>query len=213
MNQERKQIPLRAKVAAIVALGGAAALAACGGKGEKADNPAETPTTGPSPTRTVEPTPTPTAIPTIEPTPEPTRFVPKKLSEAEYIHTDYETVLDSLIGNSATDTKGVFELHPDANNVVDDGGNQLTQGRLENNLSRCQSGGDDPRTIELDRTHGCSSLTYRALVIYQKTGYEEFYQLAVNSANYLLTELPQRQAEFDALLEPFAHDASPTLEK
>ena len=73
MNQERKQIPFRAKVAAILALAPAALWAACGGKGETSNSPSESPTIGPSPERTIEPTLNPTAIasPTVRP-PEPT---------------------------------------------------------------------------------------------------------------------------------------------
>lgn len=72
--QERNRIPLRARIAAIVALGGAAALAACGGKSEGGVKTTPTqPANSPVATETIAPTPTtkPTEAPTLEPTPTP----------------------------------------------------------------------------------------------------------------------------------------------
>ena len=103
MNQERKQIPLRAKVAVMVTLGSAAALVACGGKAEKTNNPEITPTIGSSPTRTVENptlTATPIVVSTEIPTAAPTEIPTETPPTFEELLGSYRTAYSKL--DSAT---------------------------------------------------------------------------------------------------------------
>src|SRR3989304_4260749 len=101
---------LGAGAVAAGALGARELLSSGNGEGKAAvvKSPTAEPTNKPPATETIAPTAT------VEPTPspEPTRFVPKKLSEAEYVPTNYQTVLESLTGEN-----GALELHPDYNKI------------------------------------------------------------------------------------------------
>lgn len=161
MSLERKQLPLRARVAAIVALGGAAALAACGGKAEKADNPAETPTTGPSPTRTAEPTPTPTAAPTIEPTQVPTSepTVEIEIPTAEQVKEYYRNAYAQL----------------DSTTLASLPENQ-TLANFERLFNQCVQGGQDPTIDAVAAINGCAGAARNVLEIPGSNEIGEFVQ-------------------------------------
>jgi hypothetical protein len=190
------------QVVAVTFLATSAALAACGGKseGEVKTTPTQ-PANSPVATETIAPTATLESTPT----PEPVQFVPKKLSKAEFVPTRIETVLDDF--NTA------FNL-PGAGNVVDEGGNKLTREELEQILNKCQFGRENSRVgLVADRIHMCSSLALTSMTIYKNTQYEEFYTLAIDTANFFLTQHPESKAEFDNNLQAFGNDSSPVLEK
>lgn len=201
---ERNRIPLKAKIAAIVALGSAAALAACGGKseGEVKTTPTQ-PANSPVATKTITiPTEVSTEAPTIEPTKPPI----KKLAEAEFAPTTFEVVLASV--------DNAFELYPDAGELHFMGGDTpLTRENFNRNLELCKSGDQSNPYPVTGRISGCLNLTERLYYIYREKGYAEFYQASVNAANYFLTELPQWKSKFDESLNISIQDSSPLIDK
>mgnify|MGYP001617336356 FL=1 len=182
------------------AAGATVVLEACGGgKSKKPSNPAETPIIGPSPTRTLEPSPNPTIVPTEAPTVEPTKPPLKKLSEAEFVPTDFPTALKSI--NDA------YEIHKDANEI-----RALTD--INPAIEHCEKGDPSrPAFKEVDMLTGCGNLTLITFYIYQQKNYPEFYQAAVDIANYYLTQRPENKSRFDEFLFPEIKDTSPFLEK
>lgn len=177
---------------------------ACGG----ADTSSSTPDDIKSPTASVlqieSPTPDPriTPVPTEAPTPEATPFQPKALSDAKFVPTSIDSLTESF--NKAIDA------HPEFTSVTPEGHQPVTKEGMRNNVDRCENGvpGDTTPTwiIKLNQ---CSALVYTSSIVYKQLGYEEFYQVAVDAANYFNTELPEKKELFDNSIQTFAHETSP----
>ena len=198
----------------------AVVLAACkGGQGQGVETTPTQPANSPVATETIVPTatvePTPTAIlteaPIAEPTPEQTQFVPKKLSEAQFVETSYDAFLKSV--NDA------YRIHPDAEEVhFTDSEEKITRDKwINNNLTVIKEGDASnpkyPASIEGDRFRASYNLVNFLIFIYKETGYPDFYQASVDVANYYLTERPGNKAQFDETLQNIIHDTSPSIEK
>lgn len=183
---ERNRIPLKAKIAAIVALGGAAALAACGGKGNSEEPSPTQPDHSPVATERI---PNPTAVPTEAPTVEPKPVSPedaKPILSAPFVPTDFDTVKRSV--------DLAYERHPDAYNFKSQ---SLTFPKSEINsiLEGCYYGfppQDPPRADSFS----CGVLVRVFYGHYMQSGYEEFYQAALSTNNFFLTTQPERRDEF-----------------
>ena len=192
-----------AGIGAVVAgaLGARELLSSGNGEGKAAvvKSPTAEPTNKPPATETIAPTAT------VEPTPspEPTRFVPKKLSEAEYVPTNYQTVLESLTGEN-----GALELHPDYNKIYYSTNEvPLSREHFMNNLEFLGSGNPTEGLI------GGSNLVTIAFYVYAEKEYQEFYDVAVKATNYFLTQYPENKAKFDEFLSQEIQQTSPPLEK
>jgi len=68
-----------------------------------------------------------------------------------------------------------------------------------------------PNFIAVDRQIECASIATKMYNFYEQTGWSEFLDVAVSSANYFLTNFPERKAEFDRLIDPTGQDASPSV--
>lgn len=200
------------RAAGVLATASLAAVAACGGGGS-ADNPTQTdtsPDATPGNTLVVTATPggTPevTEVPKVNETetPEPTTAI-KKLADAQYVPTDFATVLSSF--NAA------YDVHPDVEQLHYKGGTApLSRDNFANNLSTCEIG--DPslgaKFFDIERLNGCRSLTAKCIDIYQQTGYIEFYETAVDAANFYRTQYPNNIAKFDEDLQKVIGESSPS---
>ncbi|OGM13061.1 hypothetical protein A2W15_06205 [Candidatus Woesebacteria bacterium RBG_16_41_13] len=172
-------------------------------------SPTAEPTNKPPATETIAQTPIPSPEPS--PTPEPTQFVPKKLSEAQFVETSYDAFLKSV--NDA------YRIHPDAEEVhFTDSEEKITRDKwINNNLTVIKDGDPSspkyPASIEGDRFRASYNLVNFLIFIYKETGYPDFYQASVDVANYYLTERPGNKAQFDETLQNIIHDTSPSIEK
>lgn len=202
---------LRKPALGVAAAGGILATASgCiggGGGANEANTPAN-PNNSPSPKPEVT---TPVVTQAPQETPKPTevaQFVPKKLSEAEFTVTDFDTAVQSL--NTA------YTNHPEAENIHPLGSDSVASSEgLKKTAEICRDGdpSNPPKFVLTDRLGACSGMTTILYDVYRQTHYEEFYNAAVSWANYFLTELPESQSKFDDLLRPWINDSSPSLEK
>ena len=76
-----------------------------------------------------------------------------------------------------------------------------------NNLELCRSGNPTERLI------GCYYLVSISYYVYAEKGYEEFYDVAVKTANYYRKENPGNQAKFDEFLSLEIKQTSPSSAK
>ena len=179
------------------------AAAACkGGQGQEVGTTPTQPANTPNPTETIAPTSTPS--PELTSASEPTKPPIKKLSEAEIVPTDYQTLYDSLLDPQ----KGALVLHPDYTQIYfRDSEVPLSREYFTNNLEFCKNGNPT------ERTQGCEKLTLFSYYLYSEKGWEEFYDVAVNAANYHNATNSGNQAKFDELLSQNIQQTSPSSAK
>ena len=190
--------------ATLVGLGTAAM---CGGAEKKA-NPVQTPPGLGKATR-VPQTPTQEATATLVPPTETPKPKLKRLAEAPFKPTTFNDMVKSI--------DDAYVAHTDIAQVGVFGGSSVSRESQDNNINFCHNGDpahySNPKLVPTDRMISCANMTDIWMDIYRQTGYEELYQAAVDTANYFLTELPGKKADFDGLLDSVIHDSSPSLEK
>lgn len=161
------------------------------------ESPKASVTSTPEPTLTPEQRVTQTPIPpTQPPTPTPTQ-IKKKWADAKIAPATFEDVVGAI--------DVAYQNHPDANEVHPFGSTHpMTREGLNIGLNICQYGLPEdqgyPKLIESGRSIACMGIAQNMYEIYRLTGYEEFYQAAVNAANYFLTEFPHRRQQLDDAL-------------
>ena len=70
-------------------------------------------------------------------------------------------------------------------------------------MRNCQFGTPEFLGVIADSITGCTFLIHSLYVIYRESGYEEFYNAALDTYRYALTEFPSRRADVDKILTAF----------
>jgi hypothetical protein len=108
-----------------------------------------------------------------------------------------------------------YKAHPDIAQLrVFKDDRPITRESQGLNLASCESGlpndaARGPEYVETGRLITCAQLAANYYSVYQQTGYEEAYQVALSAANYFLTEVPQRRSDLDKLLQEKIQDTAP----
>jgi hypothetical protein len=142
--------------------------------------------------------------PTGSPAPDPEV---RKLSAAKLEPADLGSLSNAVLL--------AYQNHPEIADLhVFNQPDPITRASQGQNLGACEKGfpGDETRgteIIETDRMQGCVEITANYYSVYQQTRFPEAYDVAVAAVNYLLTEVPQKKADFDTLLQRKIQDTSP----
>lgn len=180
--------------------------AACGGgsaKSEKTVDVAQTQTAVPTIGSEVlggehiTPIPTPKAeAPTVAPTAT-AEAVQKKLSEAKFKPTTF----DELV--KAVDL--AYEKHPDIADVEFLFAPGKTRKDLQITLDLCRD------KLGPEKMGPCAALVSIMYNAYDKTGYQESYDAAVQAADYILTVLPGSGERLASFLQPQINQEPPSV--
>lgn len=153
---------------------------------DDATAPAETAATG-QPAQT--PAPTPSGRHRLKPD------EAKKLLSAGFSAVTLETVGQSI--------DEAFEKHPDASRFMSQG-LILTREKLDLEYricgSRPEGGSTDSTLLACSTLGGCARLTRILYDYYMQSGYEEFYQAALNVYNFVGTSLPAEAEAFTLIV-------------
>lgn len=138
-----------------------------------------------------------TGQPAQTPAPTPSGRHRLKPDEAkELLSAGFSAVTFEAVGQSIDEA---FEKHPDASRFVSQGLN-LTREKLDLEYricgSRPEGGSTDTTLLACSTLGGCARLTRILYDYYVQSGYEEFYEAALNVYNYVGTALPDEAEAF-----------------
>ena len=155
----------------------------------------------PSPDATESTDPAAAGEPTQRPAPTPSGPHRLKPDEARrLLSAGFSAITFEAVGQSIDEA---FEKHPDASRFMSQG-LILTREKLDLEYricgSRPEGGSTDSTLLACSTLGGCARLARILYDYYMQSGYEEFYQAALNVYNFVGTSLPNEAAAFTLIV-------------